>query len=576
MIARLWWPWLSWCLGNRWLIDATLLVLVALVAATTHNHLLPWSAFSAPQQATLILSLLLVWYAAGRPGAGLGGVLALALGPVCAWSLAPQTATGISLLIAFSAAVQVPQLVELRGAKHRDQALRASARGLGVLLPGMALGVPALLLSGGWTLVLGGLVSALSAMVLPLTWCRLDPAPAAVVPTPLPARTPHLMVARGMQMAVVLLVALGAIDVGLQLLKAALPWWQLLLPLVLVALWHAVTGRVLVALAAVVTSCGWLGYAYLGRTPWQAEHVLICLAAAQPLALCLWQARLGHRQWPALLLIMIGVLPALAVNDVFAVGGAALAACLAVVVTAPRPLAAMPRTGLADAETALTRARRACQRLTPYWRHYGVAKLRYDPVYRQLAERTLPWGRVLDAGCGPGLVAALAAARGEPAYCGIDLDETKLEAAADLLEQAGQPLVGDWRLIRAQLPLAQAPTMRFDTVLLIDVLHYWPAEQQEAVVQQLRGMLDAGGVLYLRDGVADAEGDTGAVGLGERFTTFFGLNPGGSGLHFLTEANMRALLERCDFRVDACDASGGANRLWRCTAVAPRVTPVSG
>jgi len=38
---------------------------------------------------------------------------------------------------------------------------------------------------------------------------------------------------------------------------------------------------------------------------------------------------------------------------------------------------------------------------------------------------------------------------------------------------------------------------------------------------------------------------------------------------------MRALLERCGFRIESCDVSGGANRLWRCTAVVvPDVTTV--
>jgi hypothetical protein len=101
--------------------------------------------------------------------------------------------------------------------------------------------------------------------------------------------------------------------------------------------------------------------------------------------------------------------------------------------------------------------------------------------------------------------------------------------------------------------------------MLIDVLHYWPEAEQEVLLRQLHDSLDRGGQLFLRDGMADAEGETGAVGLSERFTTFFGLNPGGSGLHFLSEEAMRALLARCGFRVESCDVSGGANRLWRCT-----------
>lgn len=575
MIARLWWPWLSWCMGNRWLIDATLLVAVAVVAGFGHDHLLPLSAFSAMQEAALLSALLLVWYAAGRPGSAIGGILALALGALAAWSIAAQTATGITILITLAAVMQVPQLIELRSAKHRDEALRASARGLGTLLPGMALALPALLLTGGWSLVAGGAVAAIAAMVLPLTWCRLDPAPAVVLPTPLPPRLPHLVVAQRMQLAVLVLVALGTVDVVVKVWSVPVPLWQLILPVTIVALWHAITGRVVLGLAVTAAASGWLGYAFLERESWSFATVLTALALAQPLPLALWHARHHHRRWPGLLLIALGVLPALAVDEFFAVGGAALAACLAVVMCAPKPLPATPRNGLVDADAALTRARRACQRLAPYWRHYGTAKLRYDPVYRQLAERTLPWGRVLDAGCGPGLVAALAAARGEPAYCGIDLDETKLEAAADVLEQSSQPLAGDWRLIRAKLPLPQLPPTRFDTVMLIDVLHYWPVEEQEVLLRQLHGTLDRGGVLFLRDGLADAAGNTGAVGVGERFTTFFGLNPGGSGLHFLTEEAMRVLLERCGFRIDACDVSGGANRLWRCTALALNDTPAT-
>jgi SAM-dependent methyltransferase len=409
-------------------------------------------------------------------------------------------------------------------------------------------------------------------MVLPLTWCRLDPADAPLHPTALPARVPHLVVARGMQGAVLALVCLGVLAVVFQVRSAELPWWQVLLPVANVALWHAVSGRILLGLVVTAATCGWLGYAFLGREPWRLDALLMAMGLAQVLPLMLWQARTHHRRWPALLLMACGLLAGLAIDEVFAVGGAALAGCLAVVLCAPRPLPATDRAGLPSADTVLMRARRGCQRLTPYWRHYGTAKLRYDPVYRQLAERTLPWGRVLDAGCGPGLVAALAAARGEPAYCGIDLDDTKLEAAAGLLEQLGQPLTGDWRLVRARLPLPQPMPNRFDTVMLLDVLHYWPEAEQEALLRHLHAMLERGGTLFLRDGVADADGDAGRVGLGERFTTFFGLNPAGGGLYFLTEAAMRALLERCGFVIDACDASGGENRLWRCHAGDPPVT----
>ena len=102
--------------------------------------------------------------------------------------------------------------------------------------------------------------------------------------------------------------------------------------------------------------------------------------------------------------------------------------------------------------------------------------------------------------------------------------------------------------------------------MLLDVLHYWPIEEQEVVLRQLHTSLERGGQLFLREGLADADGNAGAVGFSERLTTFFGLNPSGSGLHFLTEDAMRALLHRCGFTVRSCDLSGGMNRLWRVTA----------
>ena len=573
MIARLWWPWLSWCMGNRWLIDATMVMMVALVASFAQVHQLSLSSFSTAHRVTIALSILLVWYAAGRPGAGLGALLAMAVGALTAWSLAPQTADGMTILCALAAVIQVPQLIELRSVRHRDQALRASARGLGVLLPGMALGAPALFLSGGMTLCLGGMVAVLAAMVLPLTWCRLLTEDAPLHPTPVLPRVPQVMIARRMQLAVLAFVALGTIDIVMHVRSPnalAYPLWWWLLPISMVALWHAVTGQIILAITVSLATSGWLGYAFLGRDPWRFDALLTALAMAQPLPLMLWHARRHHRRWPALLLVAVAIIPALAIsNDAMAIGGAAMAACLAVAACTPRPLPAVTRVGLADADTALARARRGCQRLTPYWRHYGTAKLRYDPLYRQLAEQRLPWGRVLDAGCGPGLVAALASARGEPAYCGIDLDETKLEAAAELLENLSQPLTGDWRLIQAKLPLAHTSPARFDTVMLLDVLHYWPLEEQELLLRQLHTSLERGGQLFLRDGLADADGNTGAVGFSEQLTTFFGLNPSGSGLHFLTEDAMRALLQRCGFTVRSCEPSGGANRLWRVTTETP-------
>jgi len=207
---------------------------------------------------------------------------------------------------------------------------------------------------------------------------------------------------------------------------------------------------------------------------------------------------------------------------------------------------------------------RAAGNLEVSWRCYWLGKLRWDGVYRRLAGDTRRWGKVLDAGCGPGLGLALCAARSDvDTYVGVDLDHDKLLVAACVLADSDASVRDRFSLAQAQLPLPHPWPLTFDTVLLIDVLHYWSEPAQRALLAQLCDALIPGGVLYLRDGVAAADGGTGAIGLGERFTTAIGLNPG-TGLHFLTEERLRTLLADCGFTVQTVEAMGGANRLLVC------------
>jgi len=230
---------------------------------------------------------------------------------------------------------------------------------------------------------------------------------------------------------------------------------------------------------------------------------------------------------------------------------------------------ARPLRAAATPAARLAAARSTLAGLEPWWRHYGGAKLRLDPVYRQLAEATGPWGRTLDLGCGPGLCAALAAARGDvSAYVGIDLDRDKLLAARRLLGGAGVDLGGVWRLAEARLPLSSAQAAAlpgpFDTVLLIDVLHYWPV-----AVATVGAGAGAGAARARRPAVSARwrrrrERRCRAGGRGERFTTFFALNHGGNGLHFVSGKVMGEMLATSGFTVESQGPSGGENQLWRC------------
>lgn len=150
--------------------------------------------------------------------------------------------------------------------------------------------------------------------------------------------------------------------------------------------------------------------------------------------------------------------------------------------------------------------------------HFARGKLGRDPVFRALLERgDLPAGaRVLDIGCGQGLMAsllaaadALAAQGGWPAgwgappagarYTGIELmarDVARAEAAVGSL--ASRPRFACADMCGAALPAS-------DVVLILDVLHYVDLATQDAVLARVRDALAPRGRLLLRIGdAADA------------------------------------------------------------------------
>jgi len=150
------------------------------------------------------------------------------------------------------------------------------------------------------------------------------------------------------------------------------------------------------------------------------------------------------------------------------------------------------------------------------WR-FARGKLGYDPVFRHLLSRGLiaPGARVLDIGCGQGLLASLlhvseeAAAAGRwPAdwagapsgarVTGIELMPRDVARAREALARLGD---------RAQFVCADMRTAAFpdsDVVVILDVLHYIPVAEQDAVLARVRAALGARGRLLLRVGDAAA------------------------------------------------------------------------
>jgi SAM-dependent methyltransferase len=147
--------------------------------------------------------------------------------------------------------------------------------------------------------------------------------------------------------------------------------------------------------------------------------------------------------------------------------------------------------------------------------HFARGKLGRDPVFRALLERgAIPaQARVLDIGCGQGLLASLLAACDAMApthewpntwaqapthtrYTGIDLmprDIARARHALAALSPAPTLICGDMRT---------APFPNCDVVVVLDVLHYVDLAAQDAVLARIRDALDPGGRLLLRVGDA--------------------------------------------------------------------------
>ncbi len=149
--------------------------------------------------------------------------------------------------------------------------------------------------------------------------------------------------------------------------------------------------------------------------------------------------------------------------------------------------------------------------------------------------------RVLDLGCSYGLATHwMACFTDGRTFLGVDYDEEKSRVA--------------------QRSAPEHPRMRFevgdilereyaacDTILLLDVLHYWTAAKQQIILNHARAALRPGGRLVLRDG-ARAEGAAHRrIHRWEKFATRVGMNRTQEGLHFQTRADLEAMLRRAGF-----------------------------
>ncbi|MGH9380383.1 MAG: class I SAM-dependent methyltransferase [Thermoanaerobaculia bacterium] len=176
------------------------------------------------------------------------------------------------------------------------------------------------------------------------------------------------------------------------------------------------------------------------------------------------------------------------------------------------------------------------RRSTPAAAWFVAGKLRRDPVYRQLAERGPHPGPIVDLGCGLGHTGLLLAALQPGAsVLGLDWDLRKLRRARRAA--AG---IANVRFARADIRRLAAT--KAGTVLLLDVLHYHPPAEQDALLAAAAALLTPGGRLWVRDLDTAAGWRATATRAQERLARWMGWHRGAT-LHFRPAAELVGVLQ---------------------------------
>jgi len=196
---------------------------------------------------------------------------------------------------------------------------------------------------------------------------------------------------------------------------------------------------------------------------------------------------------------------------------------------------------------------------------FARGKLRGDPVYRALVEPSaLPsQASIVDVGCGQGLAlsALVEASRlhDEGAWPFAQppprlLSATGIELRPRVAAVASTALNGRATIVATDARTQPLPSC--NAVLLLDVLHMLPADDQEQLLTRVADALEPGGVLLVREADASAGWTFTMVRIGNRLKAL-AVGRWRQTFHFRSQDEWAALLQRHGFDVSWRDARAG-------------------
>lgn len=192
-------------------------------------------------------------------------------------------------------------------------------------------------------------------------------------------------------------------------------------------------------------------------------------------------------------------------------------------------------------------------------------KLRHDPVYLKILQYGLlpSEGRLLDLGCGRGILLALLVTARErlaqglypegwdpPPHLELYGIETRLGPAA-----VARQALGTQATIEVA-DLRNTPLLPSRAILLLDVLHYLPAQAQDELIARICKALEPGGLLLIREADAAAGWRFAATRLQERACAL-ARRHWRQRFHYRSAAEWRRMLEAAGLAVEVQPMSMG-------------------
>lgn len=197
--------------------------------------------------------------------------------------------------------------------------------------------------------------------------------------------------------------------------------------------------------------------------------------------------------------------------------------------------------------------------INPDLEWYVRIKLKLENNYESIHLALPPRADIVELGCGLGLLGhVLTCEFPERTYTGYDIDEEKIRIAQSRRGPRQSQVFFEVADISTLQPRA------CDALIVWDVLHYLPDELQWHIMDTWTDQLRDGGLIVIRDGLADYQQKHRVTQLSEFFSIkVMRFNPGRKILHFPKKADVDAYIGRHGLEVVTFESkSFSSNSLW--------------